>query len=44
MEEENPACPRCGAELTVDLPSAEQDARRKAQELDHSVDSLGSIE
>lgn len=37
------ACPRCGATVPVNIDSVKQEARRKAHELDESVDSLGSV-
>ena len=39
-----PDCPYCGQPIPVNLQAAEKDARREAQELDQSVDALGSVE
>lgn len=44
LENHNPACPYCGQVINVDLEAARKDALRQAEELDQSVDSLGSIE
>ncbi len=40
----HPLCLFCGSLIPIDLSSAEADAIREAQELDASVDSLGTIE
>jgi hypothetical protein len=42
--EKIPNCPFCGVPFHVDLQKAREDALRKAEELDHSVDALGSME
>jgi hypothetical protein len=45
LERDNrPKCPFCGEAIQVNLEAAAQDAHRQAEELDQSVDSLGSIE
>jgi NAD-dependent SIR2 family protein deacetylase len=43
-ENSHPKCRYCGQLIPVDLDVARQDGRRKALELDESVDSLGSAE
>jgi hypothetical protein len=44
IENNHPACLFCGEIMHIDLNAAEQDAQRKAHELDQSIDSLGSME
>jgi hypothetical protein len=39
-----PACAFCRQTISVDLQAAEKDALREAQDLDQSVDALGSME
>ena len=43
-KDKDPVCPYCGNTMRVDLDVAEEDALRKAHELDQSIDSLGSME